>query len=243
MRVVAIALVLGLALGACGTAPRHRPSPTLPVAGGARRGWLDQPLVNWNAPGETVPTAPPASGESPSSERCARLLRSPSGREDRAVAERGWSLIGALEVRDAIAVVIGSTAVDGMCRPLGYQGFVFLDGRFAGTVSPVPMDARTDGAETHVFLDFPMQVRVQYARYRDADPLCCPSRTSYVTFAVERDARGPVLVARDVVTTPAAPGAISRPAASIGLAVSTKIVDGKRRTSSGPRGSSIRRSV
>ena len=34
---------------------------------------------------------------------------------------------------------------DGMCRPLGYQFFLFVGDDFAGTLSPAPMDSRTDG--------------------------------------------------------------------------------------------------
>ena len=121
------------------------------------------------------------------------------------MVERGWFLTRASETSDRIAIVIGSTAVDGMCRPLGYQGFVFVDGRFAGTLSPVPMDARSEGAETQATIEGPAEVRATYARYRREDPLCCPSRTSVVKFGLEQDPRGPVLVPRDIVTTPREP--------------------------------------
>ena len=38
----------------------------------------------------------------------------------------------------------GMADADGMCRPLGYQLFVFVGGSFAGTLSPLPMDSRAD---------------------------------------------------------------------------------------------------
>jgi hypothetical protein len=192
-----------LTLAACTAPSASRASG--PAAEDVRGAWLDQPLVNWNAPGAAVPTAPPPVGEPPWTARCARLLRSPTIPEERAVVDRGWSLVGAPETRDQIVIVTGSTSVDGMCRPLGYQGFVFLDGRFAGTLSPAPMDARTDGAETQRSIEGPREVRARYARYRRADPLCCPSRTSEVSFGLEPHAQGPLLVPRGVVTTPNPP--------------------------------------
>jgi hypothetical protein len=172
---------------------------------GVRGAWLDQPLVSWNASGAAVPTAPPAAGDSPSTPRCAGLLRSPTTAVERAVTDRGWSLAAATETRDRVTIVIAGTAVDGMCRPLGYQGFVFLDTRFAGTLSPVPMDARTDGAETRASIEGPSAVRATYARYLPTDPLCCPSRTSTVRFVIEHDAGGVVLVPRELVTAPREP--------------------------------------
>jgi len=196
-----IALALLIVLAAC-TAPSG-PRATGPH--GDRRDWLDEPLVTWNAPDAAVPGPPQVLADPPDTARCARLVRSPSSAEERSVAERGWSLIREPETRERITIVIGSTAVDGMCRPLGYQGFVFVEGRFAGTLSPVPMDARSEGAQTQVSIEGPGEVRATYARYRQSDPLCCPSRTSVVTFGLEQEPRGPVLVPREVVTTPRPP--------------------------------------
>ena len=51
-------------------------------------------------------------------------------------------------------MISGLAAYDGMCRPLGYQSFVFVDGVFAGTVSPEPMNSRTTGAATDVNLRY-----------------------------------------------------------------------------------------
>ena len=87
-----------------------------------------------------------------------------------------------------------------MCRPLGYQVFVFVGEAFAGTLSPVPMDSRTDGAEVDVWLDAADYVRARFDRYTPADPLCCPSRTSVVAYEVRRALRGAVVVPARVTT-------------------------------------------
>ena len=61
-----------------------------------------------------------------------------------------------------------------MCRPLGYNGFVFVDGAFAGTISPEPMDPRTTGAGSITGLQNG-RINARYVRYAATDPLCCPS--------------------------------------------------------------------
>jgi hypothetical protein len=35
---------------------------------------------------------------------------------------------------------------EGMCRPTGFQPCVFVDGAFAGTISPEPMATRANGS-------------------------------------------------------------------------------------------------
>ena len=44
----------------------------------------------------------------------------------------------------------GMPLLDGMCRPNLYQDFVFVDGKFARTLSPSLMNARSDGASQKV---------------------------------------------------------------------------------------------
>jgi len=91
---------------------------------------------------------------------------------------------------------------DGMCRPMGYQAFVYSEGRYAGTLSPVPMNSRTDGSLTRVHLVRSTAITAEFARYRDSDPLCCPSRTSTVEYRVRND-EVPDLTAVNVTTRPA----------------------------------------
>jgi LppP/LprE lipoprotein len=109
---------------------------------------------------------------------------------DQAVRAAGWFLFADSDQPFADTTIVkGSTAVDGMCRPWGYQFFVFVNGTFAGTLSPVPMNARTDGALVRVEGEGEQQLAAHYSRYAPTDPLCCPSRTSTVTYRVDRSSR------------------------------------------------------
>jgi len=83
-----------------------------------------------------------------------------------------------------------------MCRPSGYNVFVFVGGRYAGTLSPEPMTSRLDGASGDVRLALP-QVVVEFARYTEKDPLCCPSLRSTVSFRIDRTKTGVVVVPID----------------------------------------------
>ena len=68
------------------------------------------------------------------------------------------------------------SSADGMCRANGYQAFVFVNGAFAGTLAPHPMDART--------LDSATDIEVDFARYNSVDPMCCPHSTSTMFYHV-----------------------------------------------------------
>ena len=85
-----------------------------------------------------------------------------------------------------------------MCRPRQYQEFVFVRGIFAGTLSPVPMDSRTDGALGRVTIPAADRVQAEYSRYGATDPLCCPSRITTVVFEIEK--QPPVLRAESAST-------------------------------------------
>ncbi len=164
--------------------------------------WLDQPLANWNRPGAAIPKAPAPQGEPPDTPRCAQLVRRPTTVMDRALVAAGWRLFGPMQIYGGTAVVTAGSSVDGMCRPLGFQAFVFVDGKLAGTLSPVPMDARTDGAETTARLVSESELFAEFARYAEADPLCCPSRLTTVTYRIERQGKGTVVVPVGAATAP-----------------------------------------
>lgn len=83
-----------------------------------------------------------------------------------------------------MVVIRGAAGYDGMCRPRQYQDFVFVRGKFAGTLSPQPMDSRSDGAIDRVSIQGGKALTAQYVRYAASDALCCPSRTTSVTFEV-----------------------------------------------------------
>lgn len=171
----------------------------LPASAGGGA-WLDAPPAGWNGPGAALPRAPSIdAGVDP---RCKEQARPPSGAEDRAVIAAGWTLVGPLQVFGGTSVIWGSAGFDGMCRWWSYQVFVFADGRFAGTLSPEPMNSRTDGAATDVRLYSSSHVAAEFARYTEKDPLCCPSRTSSVSFQIRRDAGGVLVVPERATTSP-----------------------------------------
>lgn len=187
------------------------------------RSWLDKAAAMrsgaqnaaWNRVGAPVPAAPRREGAESATDalRCRDGARRPTFAPDRAVADAGWTLFGAAQVFGRTTVVKARSAVDGMCRPLGYQVFVFYDGQFAGTLSPVPMDARTDGAETDVSLVAEDRIVAEFARYTPNDALCCPSARCRVTYTLEHAADATRVLATDIVMERAdsagAPGSIS----------------------------------
>jgi LppP/LprE lipoprotein len=150
--------------------------------------WLDEPKpASWNKPGVPIPAAPRIQGNV--DPRCKDLARPPQLEEDKRLRDRGWDLVGAFHGGWQILVIRGTASYDGMCRPRQYQDFVFVRGVFAGTLSPEPMDSRTDGALRQVFLRGNDQLAAEYARYTGKDALCCPSSTTTVAFEIASDGR------------------------------------------------------
>ena len=177
------------------------------VAAAAQTGsWLDEERpTNWNKMRALVPEGPAPDGDPADTQRCKDQVRAPDTSMDRAVTSRGWSLIGPATTYGPTSIIVANTSVDGMCRPRLYQAFVFVKGRFAGTLSPGPMNAREDGAENMIRFVSASELTVQYARYADADPLCCPSRLTVVRFRVERLRDGPIVIPVTAHTRPSSP--------------------------------------
>lgn len=166
--------------------------------------WLDAtPVARWNTQGAAIPKPPTAEGEPLAAGRCASQTRPPDTPGDRALATAGWQLVGPLQVFGEVSLATAAVAADGMCRPLGLQAFVFVRGRFAGTLSPHPMNSRTDGVVTDLRLLSRDRIMVSYARYAGEDALCCPSRTSTAAFGITRSPGGSVLTLESVTTPPA----------------------------------------
>ncbi len=164
--------------------------------------WLDAALASWNQMGAAVPTAPPPKGTAPRDPRCASSVREPETAAERDVVTAGWSLYSPARVKGRTTVLLADAAVDGMCRPWDYQAFVFVQGDFAGTLSPTPMDSRTDGALSEVRLLSTTSIEVTFLRYTAADPLCCPSRLTTVRYRIERRGQLPVVVPVSVRSRP-----------------------------------------
>ena len=180
-------LVLGLAVALTASAP---------LAVHAQGAWLDQPTPTpWNTVRMAVPSAPSVESSDP---RCGRDERPAETAEDVAVTAAGWRLFREYRAGWALTVVTGLSGYDGMCRPLGFQVFVFLGGTFAGTLSPTSMDSRADGSLTESWFLSPAPgentLAATFNRYAATDPLCCPSGQTTVTYLLERGAAGPELV-------------------------------------------------
>ena len=178
--------------------------------------WLDDPSVNWNTAGLTIPKAPPLNPlEDP---RCIEQLRPADSDAGRMVEAAGWKLyIGDLADGN-VRIVRGLAGFDGMCRPMEYQAFAFTTStppQFVGTLSPTTMGSRTDGALIQIELVNLERVVGRYARYTDRDALCCPSAVSTVTFRVMASGTQPVLSRVSTTTEPtsaAAPASSGSPA-------------------------------
>jgi heat shock protein HslJ len=180
--------------------------------------WLDLSTPPaWNKPGAKIPRAPRFDPDPFLAKQCAGETRAPVSDADRAVAAAGWKLLGAWQRFGETEVVLGRSGLDGMCRPLGYQAFVFAGGRFAGTLAPRPMDSRTDGAAQVPQLWSAGAVVVPFLRYGKGDPLCCPSRVSTVRYRIDPGPKGPVATAREITTAPTGDPASPPAPSSIGM--------------------------
>lgn len=150
---------------------------------GIANSWLDVPNpANWNRPGASVPLAPPNPSQNP---QCASQVRSAGSPADAALVSRGWLLWGTPTSNGTTTIISAGTGWDGMCRPMGFNYFVFTGNVFAGTLSPTLMDSRTDGQLSTVDIRNQANWSANYARYSPTDPLCCPSRTTNVTFQLQ----------------------------------------------------------
>ncbi len=147
-----------------------------------------------------IPNAPKIEAELPSIDRCKDQLRDAKTPQERAIIKGGWELFGPQQTYNETTVITAMSGVDGMCRPLGYQAFVFVGEQFAGTLSPQPMNSRTDGDISHIFLTSSSRLFVEYKRYNNSDPLCCASGMSRVLFNIEPKDAKPLLVPVEVMT-------------------------------------------
>lgn len=154
--------------------------------------WLDG-NTNWNQAGASIPQAPqPEGGDN--LPNCAQSVRQATLPEDALVETAGWSLTGAAQTYNGTTVITGMANADGVCRPLDYQVFVFTNGVFSGTLSPILMDSRTDGSVFNVVLYGEGSISASFNRYAPEDALCCASRESSIFYQVENQNGSPVLV-------------------------------------------------
>jgi hypothetical protein len=153
--------------------------------------WLDDE-ANWNTPEGEIPQAPEQNGSNLAN--CEHIFRKASLLEDALVEAAGWTLTGPAQIYDDTTLITGMANADGMCRPFQYQVFVFTDGEFLGTLSPLVMDSRTDGSLVDFNLYRDGMIDATFNRYLPEDALCCASRESRIFHAVETTNEGAVLV-------------------------------------------------
>jgi hypothetical protein len=155
--------------------------------------WLDDPAIQWNEPGAAIPAAPRPMAVP---EYCAFQVREPETDADRQVTAAGWRLILGYEAGWGVTIVRATGGFDANCRPAPYSAFVFVDGEYAGRLTPAASWPRTDGALVSATMSSGGNVLATYDRYGPTTPLCCPEGSVQVVFTPERTADGPVVRAK-----------------------------------------------
>jgi len=168
------------------------------------KSWLERPLTNWNTPERPVPRAMPT-GETIAevAKRCKLVVRRDTAAQ-RALADAGWLPYLHVDreiVQRDVEIVAGMTEADGMCRPMDFNVFVFVGGQPAGTLSPLLMTSRGDGAIGAVRLAPEGAIAAEFARYQDRDALCCPSNRVTVRYRIDRTGPKAVVVPVSVQVT------------------------------------------
>ena len=160
--------------------------------------WLDQPMTAWNPPAGAVPASGIGASEQTALEsRCGSAGTAASSD---ALRRKNWVTFRHLDQsfeRGDVEVIGGMTGATPGCEPTLFNLFVFVGGRFAGTVSPTRMIQSRDGAAGAVRITGADVLTVEFARYTDGDPDCCPSSRVRVSYRIERTGAGPTLVATD----------------------------------------------
>lgn len=171
----------------------------------AAKNWLDRPLTSWNEPVRPLPTATPA-GEAIAAmtKRCNLAVRRGTAAE-RAMADAGWLpyLHVDREIIERDVEIIGAmTGADGMCRPSGYNIFVFVGGRFAGTLAPLAMPGGGDGTAGAVRLGADDLIVAEFARYGEGAPACCPTGRVRVRYRIDRAGAQAVVIPVSLQSAP-----------------------------------------
>src|SRR5262245_29038929 len=140
--------------------------------------WVDRVTEHWNRAGASIGT-PPASPESRPAlaKRCGSFVVT-EGAAAAAVAQSGWTPFLHLDkqlTRDDVEVIGGMVAATPDCQPAVFNLFVFVAGRFAGTLSPSTMSLGRDGAAGPVRLAGSDNLVAEFSRYTPTDTECCPS--------------------------------------------------------------------
>ena len=153
------------------------------IAISAQGTWLDAKTVkNWNKAAQTVPSAPKA--ENGMQAQCNKSDRPATLAVDKLMTAKGWHLIGSAQVFGKYTIVEAAAGFDGMCRPEEFNAYVFSGTTLIGTLAPKSMGARSDGSLSTYMLNSDGYIYAEYVRYTDSDALCCPSRTTNLSFTI-----------------------------------------------------------
>ncbi len=156
------------------------------AAAQSKYNWLDDKLLpNWNSRSRAILQAEKMSASELA--QCSKFVRQPTLAADKLLAKYGWTLVGPAQVYGKTTNVSWAVGFDGMCRPRRFQTLIFVGNRVAGTLSPGPMDSRTDGSLVNVKMTSETTLTAEYVRYRATDALCCPYKTEAVTFVIKPD--------------------------------------------------------
>lgn len=98
--------------------------------------WLDREPANWNHRMSRLPRPVSLTNPAEARTRCGDLVRQPDSPAERALVRAGWVLYGPVQYYGLTKAVTAMSGVDAMCRPLGYQAFIYWEGRYAGTLAP-----------------------------------------------------------------------------------------------------------
>jgi LppP/LprE lipoprotein len=163
--------------------------------------WLDRAMSAWNEPAKGVPPAQPGKESMIDLARqCGSTALATSPTAD-AIRKAGWVPFLHFDqviARNDIEVIGGMTAATTPgCEPMVFNLFVFVGGRFAGTVSPATMGRNLDGVAGAVRITGDNTLVADFARYTPADTECCPSSRVRVSYRIEGGGSRPVLVAVD----------------------------------------------
>ncbi len=152
--------------------------------------WLDEPLRPWMS-GDRHDV--PAAGDAIWAGRDACLGQAPEGPEAAQLRSAGWRAFRFSDraiTRGDVTVLTGLRALSPDCSPGVFQAFVFVAGRYAGTLSPTLMTTGQDGVVRMVRVLPDQTITAEFARYAAGDSECCPSGRVRVTYRVEHQASG-----------------------------------------------------
>lgn len=163
--------------------------------------WLDRPLSTWNRPAASAPAAP--SGDEAFARLDRRCGTSAAGSSEPAAVLRAAGWVPFLHLdraisQDGVEVIGGMAAAGPDCAPAIFNLFVFVGGRFAGTLSPVAMTPNRDGAAGAVRITGADALTVEYARFKPSDFECCPSSRVRVSYRIDRAAAPATLAPTEI---------------------------------------------